>query len=62
MPGVGAPAVMALGLTLAGADYRLDTLYALVGGAIIIWQHRDNIRRIANGTERRVGMPGVRNR
>ena len=55
-------AALSLGLTLAGEHYRIYTLYALVGGAIIIWQHRDNIRRIANGTERRVGMPGIRNR
>ena len=55
-------AALSLALTLAGAHHRLYAVYALVGGAIIIWQHRDNIRRIANGTERRLGMPGVRNR
>ena len=31
--------------------------YAGIGGIIIIWQHRGNIQRILNGTERRVGKP-----
>lgn len=35
-------------------------VYAVVGGALIIWQHRDNIQRLAAGTERRVGVPAVR--
>lgn len=30
--------------------------YAGIGGVIIIWQHRDNIRRLLNGTERRLGQ------
>ena len=29
--------------------------YTLIGGAIIIWQHRDNIQRILAGNERRLG-------
>jgi glycerol-3-phosphate acyltransferase PlsY len=39
----------------------LYTIYAIAGGSIIIWQHRDNLKRLLNGTERRVGMPGLRN-
>lgn len=35
-------------------------VYAGVGGALIIWQHRDNIQRLAAGTERRIGVPAVR--
>jgi glycerol-3-phosphate acyltransferase PlsY len=31
------------------------TWYAVIGGAIIIWQHRDNIQRLMQGTERRLG-------
>ena len=55
-------AVLSLLLMLLIGHSQLYTLYACVGGAVIIWQHRDNIRRIANGTERRLGMPAVRNR
>lgn len=35
-------------------------VYAGVGGALIIWQHRDNIQRLAAGQERRIGVPAVR--
>ena len=55
-------AVLSLALMLLTGHSQLYTLYACVGGAVIIWQHRDNIRRIANGTERRLGVPAVRNR
>ena len=55
-------AVVSLALMLLIGHSQLYTLYACVGGAVIIWQHRDNIRRIANGTERRLGMPAARNR
>jgi glycerol-3-phosphate acyltransferase PlsY len=53
---------LSLALMLLIGHSQLYTLYACVGGAVIIWQHRDNIRRIANGTERRLGMPAARNR
>ncbi len=55
-------AVLSIALMLLTGHSQLYTLYACVGGAVIIWQHRDNIRRIANGTERRLGMPAARNR
>lgn len=60
--GTLAVALISLALTLAVGHHQLYTLYAFLGGALIIWQHRDNIRRIANGTERRLGLPGLRNR
>ncbi len=60
--GTTAIAIISLALTLLALQHEIYTLYACLGGAVIIWQHRDNIRRIANGTERRVGMPGLRNR
>ena len=60
--GTLAVAMLSLALTLLAGHHQMYTLYAFVGGAVIIWQHRDNIRRIANGTERRVGIPAVRNR
>ena len=55
-------AVLSLALMLLWDHNQMYTLYAFVGGALIIWQHRDNIRRIVDGTERRLGMPGLRNR
>ena len=55
-------ALISLALTFVIGHHQLYTLYAFVGGALIIWQHRDNIRRIANGTERKLGLPGLRNR
>ena len=60
--GTLAVALISLALTFMMGHHQLYTLYAFVGGALIIWQHRDNIRRIANGTERRLGLPGLRNR
>ena len=48
-----------VGLTLLGiysADY---SWYSLIAGSIIIWQHRDNIRRIWDGTERRLGKSAL---
>lgn len=60
--GTLAVALISLALTFVLGHHQLYTLYAFVGGALIICQHRDNIRRIANGTERKLGLPGLRNR
>ena len=30
---------------------------AFIGGGIILWQHRDNLRRILQGNELRLGRP-----
>jgi glycerol-3-phosphate acyltransferase PlsY len=30
-------------------------VYAVVGGGLILFQHRDNIQRLRTGTERRLG-------
>jgi glycerol-3-phosphate acyltransferase PlsY len=46
-----------LALVLVGVYSSAYALYALVGTVIIIWQHRDNIRRIYQGNERRLGHP-----
>ncbi len=54
---VGAFGMLAFGL--AGVYSNIYILYAFVGSAIIIWQHRDNIRRIYQGKERRLGQPAV---
>ncbi|MYH61441.1 MAG: glycerol-3-phosphate 1-O-acyltransferase PlsY, partial [Caldilineaceae bacterium SB0675_bin_29] len=60
--GTLAVALVSLALTFVLGHDQLYTLYAFLGGGLIIWQHRDNIRRIANGTERKLGLPGLRNR
>ena len=57
--GVLAGAASLVGLALAG---WYSTTYMLFGGAaaaMIIWQHRDNIQRLMNGSERRIGAPAA---
>ena len=49
-----------LALALLGIYSSTYTWYAFVGGAIIIWQHRDNIQRLLRGTERRLGSPATK--
>lgn len=31
-------------------------LYTIAGGALVIWRHRENVRALLNGTERKVGQ------
>ncbi len=54
-------AAASLALTLWWGHDRLYTAYACIGAALILWQHRDNIRRLLSGTERRLGAPAQRN-
>ena len=49
-----------LALALIGMYSNIYTLYVFIGGGIIIWQHRDNIRRIREGSERRLGQPAAK--
>ena len=44
-------------LAIAGMYSTTYVLYTFLGSAIIIWQHRDNIQRIRQGSERRLGSP-----
>ncbi len=53
-----------IGVVLAfGVRASLDQLpmaylwYALGTGSLIVWMHRDNVRRLLAGTERRLGRP-----
>lgn len=48
-----------LALAVAGVYSSTYVLYAFIGSAIILWQHRDNIRRIRQGNERRLGQPAI---
>ncbi len=55
---LGAIAVMAVSpvvflLTGQPAPY---VLYTIVGGAIVLWRHRENARALVAGTERKVGQ------
>ena len=43
------------GLAAAGAAPAPYLWYALAGSALILWAHHDNIQRLANGTERKLG-------
>ena len=43
-----------------GFSSNLYLIYGLLGGGVIIWQHRDNIQRLLQGTERRIGNPATR--
>ncbi|MGF1472644.1 MAG: glycerol-3-phosphate 1-O-acyltransferase PlsY [Rubrobacteraceae bacterium] len=31
-------------------------LYTIFGGALVLWRHRENVRALLNGTERKVGQ------
>ena len=58
--GVVTACLSLLALTLIGQMYSSTySWYALIGGGIILWQHRDNIQRLLKGTERRLGTPAT---
>jgi glycerol-3-phosphate acyltransferase PlsY len=31
-------------------------IYTIVGGALVLWRHRENARALLQGTERKVGQ------
>ena len=53
-------ALILVGFNPLGPISNLYLVYGLLGGTVIIWQHRDNIQRLLNGTERRIGNPAAR--
>ena len=57
--GVLAGAASLIGLALAGWYSETYMYFAGVATAMIIWQHRDNIQRLVNGSERRIGAPAT---
>ena len=57
--GVLAGAASLIGLALIGWYSTTYTLFAGAAAAMIIWQHRDNIQRLMNGSERRIGSPAA---
>lgn len=56
---VGAAVAMAssLALSLTGLQGWPATAYVLAGGTVILLSHRENISRLLQGTERRLGQP-----
>ncbi|HCL26723.1 MAG TPA: acyl-phosphate--glycerol-3-phosphate O-acyltransferase, partial [Dehalococcoidia bacterium] len=54
---IGAIAVLALSLSGELADTYM--VYGFIAATMIIWQHRDNIQRIRDGSERRLGNPAT---
>ena len=57
--GVLAGAASLVGLALAGWYSSTYMYFAGGAAAMIIWQHRDNIQRLINGSERRIGAPAA---
>ena len=58
--GVIAASVSLMALAMLDIYSTTYAWYASIGGAIIIWQHRDNIQRLLRGTERRLGNPAAK--
>jgi len=58
--GVITASLSLLALTILGIYSTTYTWYAVIGGTVIIWQHRDNIQRLWHGTERQLGVPAVK--
>ena len=55
---IGALAIMAL--ALSGLNSATYMVYGFIACAMIVWQHRDNIQRIRDGNERRLGHPATK--
>ena len=55
---IGAVTILALAL----ADVNSDTymIYGFIACAMIVWQHRDNLQRIRDGNERRLGQSATK--
>jgi glycerol-3-phosphate acyltransferase PlsY len=60
MSGAVIACLSVLALALAGIYSSVYTIYAVLGAVMIFWQHRENIRRLLHGNERRLGQSGER--
>lgn len=40
-----------------GEPALVDTIFALIFAGLVIWMHRSNIKRLINGTEKRLTLP-----
>ena len=55
---IGALAILAL--ALAGVNSGTYMVYGFIACAMLVWQHRDNLQRIRDGNERRLGQPATK--
>lgn len=55
---IGALAILAL--ALAGVNSGTYMVYGFIACAMLVWQHRDNLQRIRDGSERRLGQPAAK--
>jgi glycerol-3-phosphate acyltransferase PlsY len=57
--GAATSGIAAVILAVTGHAYWPNAAYAVVGGAFVIYSHKDNIQRLLSGTERKIGQPAV---
>jgi len=55
---IGALAILAL--ALAGMSSDTYMVYGFIACAMLVWQHRDNLQRIRDGNERRLGQSATK--
>jgi glycerol-3-phosphate acyltransferase PlsY len=58
--GVIIGAVTILALALADINSNTYMIYGFIACAMIVWQHRDNLQRIRDGNERRLGQSATK--
>ncbi len=58
--GVTMGALAILALALAGVNSGTYMVYGFIACAMLVWQHRDNLQRIRDGNERRLGQPATK--
>ena len=46
----------------SGQPALWDTVFAVIFAALVIWMHRSNIKRLLNGTEKRLTLPKKENK
>ena len=52
------PILVYIKCRLIGRPPLLDVTFALICVALILYMHRENIKRLLNGTEKKIGRPG----
>ena len=53
--GAAVSGIVALALALTGHDYLPHAIFALSSAAVVIASHHDNMHRLLQGTERKLG-------
>ena len=52
------PILVYIKCRLIGRPPLLDVTFALICVALILYMHRENVKRLLNGTEKKIGRPG----